>query len=306
MELRVLSYFLMVAREENITRAASLLHITQPTLSRQLMQLEDELGVKLFRRSNHNIVLTDDGMLLKRRAQEIVSLSEKTKREFLHKEEHLTGEIAIGSGELHSTQFLAELITAFHEQYPMVQFQIYSGNADNIKERIEQGILDLGLLLEPVDIRKYAFIRTPLREEWGVLMREDCALSSKAFISPRDLVHVPLIASRRELVQNELVNWFGEYADQIEIVASGNLQYNLAVLVQKKMGVAFTLRLDSHYDGLCFIPVFPKMDSGSVMAWKKTQTFSPATAAFIDFTKKYVKSIACNEKQALDIPENTL
>ena len=157
MELRVLKYFLMVAREENITKAASLLHITQPTLSRRLMQLEEELGTTLFRRSNHSIVLTDDGMLLKRRAREIVALAEKTEQEFSHKEEALTGEISIGCGETRNMSFLSRQIALFRKEHPLVQFNIYSANADDIKERIEKGLLDFGLLMEPVDIGKYEF-----------------------------------------------------------------------------------------------------------------------------------------------------
>ena len=168
MELRVLNYFLMVAREENITQAAQLLHVTQPTLSRQLMQLEQELGVKLFHRSSHSILLTDEGRLLKRRAQEILDLTERTKREFV-RTESLSGEIAIGSGEYKSTGFFADLLVSFHREHPLVRYALYSGNSDNIKERIESGALDLGLLFEPVDKRRYQFVRFPIRERWGVL-----------------------------------------------------------------------------------------------------------------------------------------
>ena len=169
MEIRVLKYFLMAAREENITKAATLLHLTQPTLSRQLMQLEEELGVELFRRSKHRIVLTEDGMLLRRRAEEIVALADKTKEDFLHRQDELAGIISIGSGELRSSQFLAHLISGFQKENPLVQFTFYSGNSDNIKERLERGLLDVGLLQEPVDIVKYSFIRTPVREQWGRL-----------------------------------------------------------------------------------------------------------------------------------------
>lgn len=172
MEFRTLKYFLTVAREENITRAAALLHLTQPTLSRQLMQLEEELGVKLFRRSQHHIVLTEAGMLLRRRAQEIVELAEKTARE-LRPAEEVTGRISIGSGDLRSMTYLAKLLAAFHRQHPRVQYEIYSGDSDGIKERIEQGLLDMGLLLEPVDTSRYQILRLPVRESWGVLVPED-------------------------------------------------------------------------------------------------------------------------------------
>ena len=168
MKLRVLNYFLMVSQEENITKAAQLLHVTQPTLSRQLMQLEDELGVKLFERSNHSIVLTSDGLLLKRRAQEIVSLAEKTKRE-LTTEKELSGEIEIGSGEFKSFSLLADVIAAFSEKHPGVRFHLNSGNADTIKERLENGGLDIGLLADPVDISRYEFTRLPQKETWGII-----------------------------------------------------------------------------------------------------------------------------------------
>lgn len=185
MEFRVLKYFLMVAREENITKAAALLHLTQPTLSRQLMQLEAELGVKLFHRSKHSIILTEDGMLLKRRAQEIISLSDKTVQELSHKEDVLSGEIAIGCGETKNMLFLSEQIRKFRQKYPLVQFSIHSAIADDIKERIEKGTLDIGLLMEPVDVGKYKFIRMPQKEKWGILVRKD----------------------------SELASWFGDYVD---------------------------------------------------------------------------------------------
>ena len=167
MELRVLKYFLVVAREENITRSAQLLHITQPTLSRQLMQLEDELGVQLFKRSKYRIILTDDGMLLRRRAQEIVDLAEKIEREFQNRNEELSGEIAIGCGETNSMSFLSERIADFRREHPLVSFNIYSATADDIKDRLEKGLLDLGLLAEPVEIGRYDFIRMPKRDIWG-------------------------------------------------------------------------------------------------------------------------------------------
>lgn len=291
MELRVLNYFLMVAREENITKAASLLHLTQPTLSRQLMQLEEELGVQLFYRSKHRIVLTDDGMLLRRRAEELVSLAEKTKEELHHQQKQLSGKICIGSGELQSSQFLAELIHAFHATHPLVQFELYSGHSDNIKERIEQGLLDIGLLQEPVDISKYDFLRTPVKEEWGVLVSEDCALSKKEVIVPEDLAQAPLILPQRASVQNEFSHWLGKHADEIHQVANGNLQYNMAILARNHLGCLVTLKLDCTFPGLRFIPLSPKLESGTVLVWKKTQVFSPAVTAFLEEAKEYLSGM---------------
>ncbi len=243
MELRVLNYFLMVAREENITRAAQLLHVTQPTLSRQLMQLEEELGVQLFHRGKHSVSLTEEGMLLRRRAQELVSLSEKTKMELQHREEMPAGEIAIGCGETKSMAVLSGKMVSFRQKYPLVQFSIYSAIADDIKERIEKGLLDMGLLVEPVDISRYEFLRLPLKEQWGVLVRADSPLAGKEFVTPEDLCGVPLLMVRRELVKKELANWFGDAYDQLEIAATYNLIVNAAFMVEQGLGVALCFDL---------------------------------------------------------------
>ena len=287
MNVRVLRYFLVVAREENITKAAQLLHVTQPTLSRQIMQLEEELGVKLFTRSNHNIILTDEGMLLRRRAQEIVSLAEKTVRDFSSHGEEVSGEISIGCGELHSMNCFSSLLSDFRAQYPRIHFDVYSGNADNIKERMERGLIDIALFAEPVDVMKYDFYRLDEKEEWGILVHKDAALAEKASVTPQDLVGVPLISAKRGLVQNELDHWFGDCANDIEIISTYNLIYNSAIMAKHKIGVLLCIRLDDHYDDLKFIPLSPKMETGSVIAWKKQQYYAPAAEAFIRFLKKY-------------------
>ena len=288
MEIRVLKYFLLVAREENITKAANLLHLTQPTLSRQLMQLEEELGVQLFRRSKHRIILTEEGMLLRRRAEEIVALADKTRDDLQRRGEQLSGTVAVGSGELQSSRFLTQLLTAFQRENPLVSFSIYSGNSDNIKERIERGLLDIGLLQEPVDIAKYSFVRTPGREQWGVLVREDSERASRKSVSPADLAAVPLILPEREIVQNELLNWFGPYAEGLRVTATGNLLYNLASLVRAGGSSVLTLALDCSYEGLRFLPLSPALESNTVLVWKKAQTFSAAAAALIQFSEKYI------------------
>ena len=287
MELRVLNYFLMVAREENITKAASLLHVTQPTLSRQLKQLEDELGVKLFERSSHNIILTEDGMLLKRRAQELILLADKTKQEF-QKEEILTGEITIGSGELNGMSVLAEIISQFRQKHSQIRFDIYSGNADGIKERLEHGLLDFALLQEPVDIVKYEFTRMAIKDEWGIMVRKDHPLAKKSCVLPEDLIGIPLIVPKRILIQNELSSWFGDYADSINIVATYNLLYNSAIMVEKGVGTVLCLKLEAKYDNLSFVPISPKLEMSSLLAWKNNQIFSPAVSTFISFAKKYI------------------
>lgn len=288
MELRVLNYFLMVAREENITKAAQLLHVTQPTLSRQLMQLEEELGVQLFHRGKHNVTLTEDGMLLRRRAQELVTLSEKTKLELQHKEEMVAGEVSIGCGETRSMSILSKNMNTFREKYPMVRFNIYSATADDIKERIEKGLLDIGLLTEPVDILKYEFVRMPVKERWGILVRKDSPLACKSAVTPVDLQDVPLIMVRRELVKNELANWFGDKFEHLEIAATYNLILNGANMVEQGMGAALCFEFGVFYENLCFIPLEPQMETGSVLVWKKNQTLSAAHARFVQYIKEYV------------------
>ncbi|MCI6732202.1 MAG: LysR family transcriptional regulator [Lachnospiraceae bacterium] len=259
----------LVAREENITRAAELLHVTQPTLSRQLMQLEEELGVKLFQRSNHSIRLTEDGMLLRKRAQDIVSLADKTENEFHHKEETVVGEIAIGSGETRNVQSLAEIISRFRKEYPGVRYDLYTANADDIKERLDRGLLDIGLLMEPVDISKYNFVRLEKRERWGVLVRQDSELAQKDIVTPADLVHIPLMLVKRALVQNELANWFGDYYDQIHVIGTYNLINNAAVMVENGIGAALCFKLENAFSNLRFIPLSPAIDTGAVLVWKK-------------------------------------
>ena len=285
MDIRVLKYFLMVAREENITKAANLLHLTQPTLSIQLMQLEEELGVQLFRRSRHHIILTEDGMLLRQRAEEIVALADKTIDDFQHKHDELAGVISIGSGELRSSSYLAHLIAGFQKDNPLVQFTFYSGNADNIKERLEKGLLDIGLLQEPVDITKYSFIRTPIKEQWGIYVNASSPLAGKEAVTPEDIADLPLVMPERENVLSELRNWFGPYGENLHIIATGNLQYNLIITAKETNSCIITLNLDCQYEGLTFIPLSPTIETGTVLVYKKTQTFSSATNAFLAYLR---------------------
>ena len=280
MEFRVLKYFLAVAREENITKAAALLHLTQPTLSRQLMQLEEELRVQLFRRSRYHIELTEDGMLLRRRAQELVDLAEKTTREFTMRETELMGEIAIGAGETRSMSFLSRAMVSFRERYPKVTFRIFSATADDVKERLDTGLLDMGLLTEPVDVGRYAFCRMKERDRWGVLVRLDSPLAGLDSVTPDDLEQVPLIISGRERVQRELANWFGDRWERLQIAASFNLILNAANMVRYGVGTALSFDLNFSFDDLRFIPLSPTMDTGTVLVWKKDLVLTPVVEAF--------------------------
>lgn len=289
MELRVLQYFLAAAREENITKAAALLHITQPTLSRQLMQMEEELGVKLFRRGKHNILLTEEGMLLRRRAQEIVDLAEKTAKELKHEEETVSGEISIGCGETQNMKPLSEMIASFRQKYPDVSFHIYTAIADDVKERLENGLLDMGLLLEPVEISRYHYVRMPLREKWQVLLRRDMELAEKHKITPDDLAGVPLIIAKRQSVRNELENWFGYDKEKLHVVSTCNLSHhNQSIMVESGIGVALVMEFACNQNTLCLRPLDPEIKSGCVLVWKKNLTLSLTMIRFIQHVKEYL------------------
>lgn len=292
MELRVLKYFLMTAREENITRAAELLHITQPTLSRQLQQLEEELGCKLFKRSNHSIYLTEDGMLLKKHAQDIIALAERAEKEFTDRQEEIAGEIVLGCGESRSVRELAGIIAEFHKEYPGVQYEMYTANADDIKERLDKGLVDIGLLAEPVDIAKYNFLRLKRKERWGVLVREDSELARQDSVTPKDLTQVPLLMVKRALVKNELESWFGEYYHQIQVAGTYNLLNNAAAMVEKHIGAALCFHIGNYYENLKFVPLSPPLETGFVLVWRKNQVLSATVSCFLETLKKYIKGIS--------------
>lgn len=290
MDIRVLNYFLMVAREENVTRASRLLHITQPTLSRQLSRLEEELGVKLFRRSDHSIYLTDEGMLFRRRAQELVDLADKAKSELIQKEETLTGLVSVGCGETHSVKELAKIINDFQELHPQVKFELYSSNNEDIKAKIEQGNLDLGLLLEPVSITNYNFVRMKTKEQWGVLLHKDLHLASQEAIYPGDLVGTLVVTLHVNTpVHNELIGWSGDFAKEMDFSVTYNVLYNAVIVAREKKGAVICLKLDCYYDDMKFVPLEPKLELSSVLVWKEHQAYSKTKTAFIEFIKEKYK-----------------
>lgn len=288
MEVRVLKYFLTVAREENITRAAEILHISQPALSRQLMQLEEELGTQLFVRGRHSSALTEAGMLLRRRAQEIVDLTEKTENEFQNKGETLTGTISIGSGEGYTMRFLAEAMREFSDIYPEVKFDIYSNDADYVRERLERGSVDIGILLGAADISKYESITLPVKERWGVIVPKKCPLFEKEYVTREDLVDRRIFIAKRGVAQG-VAEWFGEYYDKMNIYATYNLLYNAATLVDCGIGAAISIEGAAslyHNPNMSFKPFIPELTVSSVMVWKKHQPQAEAVAKFIEFIEQ--------------------
>ena len=293
MDIRVLRYFLAVVREENISRAAEMLYITQPTLSRQLQELEKELDTKLFIQGKTKITLTDSGMLLRRRAEELVELADKTEREFLYKEENISGTVSIGCGEALAVKSLSEIIVAFSKEYPDVRFELYTGTADHIKEQIDHGILDLGLLMEPIEIEKYEYIRLSQTERWGVLFRSDSPLCEKENVTVEDIKNIPLILPRRLGSQSVLRSWFGDNFDELNIVATGNLVGNVARLVLQGLGSSLTIEgsVDIYENAqLRFCPLTPELTNTSVVVWKKYQPFGQAASKFIEFIKHALKA----------------
>lgn len=290
MEMRVLRYFLAVVREESVTKAAEALHITQPTLSRQLSQLEEEIGVRLFDRGTRKITLTNEGILLRRRAEEILQLVDKTERELAEQDEQVEGKISIGCGEIAAVRMLPEPIRTFREKYPRVSFELFSAAADLVKEQLDKGLLDIGLLLEPVDMEKYDFIRLDMKEKWVVLMRPEDPLAEKESVTAEDLLSLPLILPRRMNVQSELASWFGDYYDKIDVAFTSNLSTNSAVMVGAGLAYALAIEGAALWDPskITYRPLFPALTATSVLAWKRGQPFSPAATKFIDQMKCFL------------------
>ncbi len=281
-------YFLTVAREGNITKAADVLHVTQPTLSRQLKDLEQELGKKLFIRSSHSIILTDEGMLLRNRAEEIVNMVDKLEAEFSSMEETIGGDIYIGGGETEAMKHIARVAKDVQVRYSNIRYHLYSGNEEDITERLDKGLLDFGILIQPADISKYNYLNIPAKDVWGVVMRRDSSLALKESIQAADLLNAPLICSRQAMKQtfskNEFSDWFGEDFHKLNIVTTYNLAYNAAIMVEEGIGYAITLDKivnTSTNSNLCFRPLQPRLESGLNIVWKKHHVLSAAADAFL-------------------------
>ena len=293
MEIRVLKYFLAIAKEGSITKAADSLYLTQPTLTRQIQNLEQELGRKLFVRGKYRVSLTPEGMIFKKRAEEIIDLVEKTCAEFASTNEVIKGDIYIRSGETDLLKYVTEVMKKLQQENPEIKFHIYSGNAEDVTEKLDKGLLDFGVLIQPIDISKYDSLTLPKKDVWGVIMRKDSPLAAKKVITLKDLAKVPIIASRQMSKKyskdSGFLDWFAEEFDNLNITATYNLLYNAAIMVSA--GIGYAVSLDkltdtSEQSSLCFRPLSPKLESGLDVVWKKNQVFSPAAQLFLTKLKE--------------------
>lgn len=285
MDLRVLRYFLTVAKEQSFTKAAKQLNITQPTLSRQLAALEEELGAKLFDRSGHSITLTNEGLLLKRRALEIVDLEDKIISEFSGNKESVEGMITIGCGEFMAVETLAKICKSYREKYPLVQFAIHTGTADNISEMMHQGLVDIGLFLEPVSTEGLDYIRILNSDHWVVTMKVDDPLAKKEWITKEDLRKIPLILPERVTVQSELANWFGKDFDKLNIAFTSNLGTNAGILAMHGLGYPVSIEGATRYWSREMVVqkrLFPEIKTSTVIAWRRNIPYSPVINKFIE------------------------
>lgn len=284
MDIRVLQYFLAVAREESITKAAETLHMTQPPLSRQLKDLEHELGKQLLIRGSKKVTLTEDGILLRKRAEELVDLMEKTKSELSSSNENITGEVYIGSAETDAISFFAQAAGTLQKEYPFIHYHIYSGDAERVLERLDKGLLDFGLLAGAADVEKYNYIQLPIADTWGVLMRKDSPLSEKKSICCEDLWDKPLILSHQASANSEMRSWLKKGEKRLNIVLTYDLIYNASHFVKKGFGYAIALDKIINTTGdseLCFRPLSPVIEANLCIVWKKYQVFSKASNAFL-------------------------
>ena len=285
MEIRVLQYFLAVAREQSISAAAQSLHLSQPTLSTQLKALEQELGRQLLIRGtkgSRKVTLTEEGMILRKRAEEILTLVDRAQEEIVHGDGEVEGEVSIGAGETDTVRLFARAAGRLRRQHPGIRLRISSGNADFVLEQLDKGLIDFGLLFSEVDDHKYQSMAIPMRDTWGVLMRKEAPLAEKETITPEDLWDKPLILSHQR--GGGVLQWLGREPSQLSIVATYNLVYNASLLVDEGLGYAlcFDKLINTQGSSLTFRPLDPPILAEATVVWKKYQVFSKAARLFLE------------------------
>lgn len=291
MEIRVLRYFLEIARTSNMSRAAETLHISQPTLSKQMKDLEQELGKKLFRRGSSSVSLTDEGMLLRKRAEDILDMVDKTTDEFKALDTVTGGEVHIGCAESHQIKYLARTIKKFKEDYPLFRYHLTSGNTEQVVERLDRGLIDFAVIVEPPNLSKYNYIEVPEANTWGLIMKKDDPLAIRDSIEVDDLIGLPIICSAQAM-QVDIPRWCGEKADMLNLSGTTNLAYNGSVFV--KEGVGYMLSFDklintSTTSPLIFRPLNPPLETKMYVIWKKYQVFTPIAELLLKELKQHLK-----------------
>ena len=285
MNLRVLRYFLAVVEEESITGASDILMISQPTLSRQLRELEDELGKQLFIRGSRTITLTPEGELLRDRAQEIIELTDRTSTEISTMSDEIAGDVYVGAGESHAMRLLGQVTRDLRARHPRIRCNLFSGNAVAVSEQLDNGLLDFALVSMPADTAKYDYVELPITDTWGLLMRKDNPLAERESITSPDLDGLPVFVSSQPKVVNELSGWRGADAERLNVIGTYNLLYNAAMMVSE--GVGYALCFDriantSEESDLCFRPLEPRLDVRHALIWKNSRTFSRPASLFLD------------------------
>lgn len=294
MEIRVLRYFLEIAREGNMTRAAKRLHVTQPTLSKQIKELEQELGKKLFTRSSTSLRLTDEGMLLRKRTEDLIAMADKIEKEFQALDEIMGGDIYIGCAESYLVKYLARAVNRLNENYTNIHYHITSGDTEQVTERLDRGLLDFALIVEPPELSKYNYFEVPEYDTWGAIMHKDCPLAKKEYIEISDILPYPVFCSEQS-AKVDLPRWCREHIDRLNIMATFNLSGNAAVFAREGLGVVLTfdkLIEISEESDLCFRQITPALYTKMYVIWKKYQIFTPAAQLLLDELKE-----VCTDKE---------
>lgn len=285
MELRVLQYFLAVTREQSISGAAEALHLSQPTLSRQLKDMEDELGKQLMIRGNRKITLTEEGMILRKRAEEILDLVQKAEHEITISDDVIAGDVYIGAGETDAVRLLAKAGKQLQLEYPDIHYHISSGDTTDVLESLDKGLIDFGLIFGTIDTSKYEYVEFPTNDVYGILMRKDSPLAQKETICPEDLRDQPLIFNRNTRDGDLLTSWLGKSLSELHVAATYNLLFNASLMVDEGLGYAFALDQIINTTGnsnLCFVPCEPGLRVGMSLIWKKYQVFPKAAKRFLE------------------------
>lgn len=291
MEIRVLRYFLETAREGNMTRAAERLHVTQPTLSKQIKELETELGKKLFIRGNFNVTLTEEGMFLRKRAEDLLSIAEKIETEFKNMDSITGGDVYIGCAESYLIKYLAKAVKKLNEKYENIHYHITSGGTEQVIEKLERGILDMAFIVEPPELSKYNYLDIPEADKWGIYMLRDCPLTQKEYITVDDLLPYPVFCSEQS-VKADLPRWAGEKAEKLNVIANFNLANNSFVFVREGLGLGLSfekiIEVNENTD-LTFRPLEPPLYNKMCVIWKKYQMFTPVAELLLEEIKKVIQ-----------------